>query len=154
RLESAKASLDAANEQLAKSKLTDEEQGAAARLLEAETSVDAVERQTKENDEKFNFIKGRLAGLEGLHGRRAALAARVDVLERLVERETLERDAVDRLYELFEESRDRRLGTLIEPVHDRVLGWMRVLGVDGYREVKFGDSFLPDKLVRSDEAEF
>src|SRR6202011_3555491 len=87
--------------------------------------------------------------------RRASVAARVDELTRLTERESLEKDAVDRLYELFEECREKQLGTLMGPIHDRVLNWMRVLDIGDYREVRFGDTFLPDKLVRRDgTAEF
>src|SRR5262249_20314478 len=92
---------------------------------------------------------------EGLHAQRSLLAARVDELTRLTERESRERDAVDRLYALFEECREKQLGTLLGPVHDRVLGWMRVLDIGDYHEVRFNDAFLPDKLMTRDgTAEF
>ncbi len=62
---------------------------------------------------------------------------------------------MDRLYELFEECREKQLGTLLCPIHDRVLGWMRVLDLGDYKEMRFGDTFLPEKLVRRDgTAEF
>jgi uncharacterized protein YhaN len=41
------------------------------------------------------------------------------------------------------------------PIHDRVLNWMRVLDIGDYKELRFGDTFLPDKLVKRDgTAEF
>jgi len=41
------------------------------------------------------------------------------------------------------------------PIHDRVLGWMRVLDIGDYKEVRFNDAFLPDKLMSRDgTAEF
>jgi uncharacterized protein YhaN len=73
----------------------------------------------------------------------------------VTERESLERDAVDRLYALFEECREKQLGALLGPIHDRVLGWMRVLDIGDYKEVRFNDAFLPDKLMSRDgTAEF
>ena len=69
---------------------------------------------------------------------------------RLTERESLEKDAVDRLYALFEECREKQLGTLMGPIHDRVLNWMRVLDIGDYKEVRFNDAFLPDKLMSRD----
>ena len=120
------------------------------RLATCTEAVNALEKQIRENDEKYNRIKGRLEGSEGLHAQRTALAARVDELTRLTKRESLEKDAVDRLYELFEECREKQLGTLMGPIHDRVLNWMRVLDIGDYKEVRFSDSFLPDKLVRRD----
>ena len=62
---------------------------------------------------------------------------------------------MDRLHELFEECREKQLGTLMGPIQDRVLNWMRVLDIGDYKEVRFSDAFLPDKLVRRDgTAEF
>ena len=117
--------------------------------------MSALEKQIRENEEKYNRTKGRLEESEGLHSRRAALAARVDELGRITNGETLERDAIDRLYELFEECRDKQLGTLMGPIHDRVLNWMRVLDIGDYSEMRFNEAFLPDKLVRRDgTAEF
>ncbi len=57
---------------------------------------------------------------------------------------------MDRLYELFEECREKQLDTLMGPIQDRVLNWMRVLDIGDYKEVRFSDAFLPDKLVRRD----
>jgi DNA repair exonuclease SbcCD ATPase subunit len=155
RLEQAKESLATAEDELKRSELTVEELTIDERLATSREAVNALVKQVRENEEKFNRIKGRLESSEGLHAQRTVLGARVDELTRLVEREILEKDAVDRLYELFEECREKQLGTLMGPIHDRVLNWMRVLDIGDYKEVRFSDSFLPDKLVRRDgTAEF
>lgn len=150
RIAKAKSDLEAAKTRMQESELTAEERTIEGRLAEAKEAVDALDRQLREVEEKYNTIKGRLEASEGLHARRAALSARVDELTRLTQAESLERDAVDRLYELFEECREKQLGTLMEPIHDRVLNWMRVLDIGDYKEVRFTDAFLPERLVRRD----
>jgi predicted nucleic acid-binding Zn-ribbon protein len=155
RVAGANSGLEAAQSHLQQSELTTEESSIDERLAACQEAVNALEKQIRENDEKYNRIKGRLEGSEGMHAQRALLAARVDELTRLTERESLEKDAVDRLYEVFEECREKQLGTLMGPIHDRVLNWMRLLDIGEYNEVRFSDTFLPDKLVRRDgTAEF
>ncbi|MGO9597768.1 MAG: AAA family ATPase [Isosphaeraceae bacterium] len=155
RVDRAQRSLATAGDELNRSELTIEESTVDERLTTCNEAVKALEKQIRENDERYNRNKGRLEGSEGLHAERASLGARVDELTRLTQRESLEKDAVDRLYELFEECREKQLGTLLGPIHDRVLNWMRVLDIGDYKEVRFSDSFLPDKLVRRDgTAEF
>ena len=155
RVESAGRALEEAGTRLAQSELTEAERTIDFRLNAAEEAVQAVDRQIRENSENLSRIKGRMEGSEGLHSQRAALAARVDELTRATERELLEKDAVDRLYGLFEECRERQLGTLMGPIHDRVLNWMRILDIGDYKAIRFNDAFLPESLVRRDEtAEF
>jgi DNA repair exonuclease SbcCD ATPase subunit len=155
RIDHAKKSLATAEEELKRSELTVEESTIDERLATCREAANALEQQVRETEEKYNRFKGRLEGSEGLHAQRTALGARVDELTRQVEMESLEKDAVDRLYELFEECREKQLGTLMGPIHGRVLSWMRALDIGDYKEVRFGDSFLPDKLVRRDgTAEF
>lgn len=62
-------------------------------------------------------------------------------------REKLESDAFDRLYVLFEECRDKQLGTVMGPITDRVVRWMRLLRIGGYQAIRFNDHFLPEKLL-------
>jgi predicted nucleic acid-binding Zn-ribbon protein len=150
RVDRARHNLEAARVELKHSELTVEESSIDERLTSSGEAVKAIEKQIRENEEKYNRIKGRLEGSEGLHAERARLGARVDELTRLTKRETLEKDAVDRLYELFEECREKQLGTWMGPIQDRVLTWMRVLDIGDYKEVRFSDAFLPDKLVRRD----
>jgi DNA repair exonuclease SbcCD ATPase subunit len=155
RLDQVKKSLATTEDELKRSELTVEESTIDERLSTCREAVNALEKQVRENDEKYNRIKGRLEGSEGLHAERTALGARVDELTRLVERESRDKDAIDRLYELFEQCREKQLGTLMGPIHDRVLNWMRVLEIGDYKEVRFSDSFLPEKLIRRDgTAEF
>lgn len=150
RVQDANRALEGARIQLKETELTDDERTIDERLNAAEEAVRALERQDRENAEKYNRNKGRLEESEGLHARRSSVGARVDELTRLTERETLEKDAVDRLYALFEECREKQLGTLMGPIRDRVLNWMRVLDIGNYGEVRFNDAFLPDKLMSRD----
>jgi DNA repair exonuclease SbcCD ATPase subunit len=155
RVAHAESALIAAAEQLRQAELTAEEKTIDDRLAMCRATVRALELQLRDTEEKFNRMKGRLEGSEGMHARRRSLAARVEELSRLRDRETLEKDAIDRLYELFEECRDKQLGMLMSPVQDRVLNWMRVLDIGDYNELRFSDAFLPEKLVRRDgTAEF
>ena len=115
----------------------------------------ALDQQKRDFTNKYYEIKGQLKASEGLHAQRSSIAARVEELTRLSARECLEKDSVDRLYALFEECRERQLGTLMTPIHDRVLAWMRALDIGDYKEVRFNDAFLPDKLTTRDgTAEF
>lgn len=152
RLRTAEREVQETRAQLALTELTEEERTIDERLEAAEQAVKALEEQSRENTRKYDVIKGRLLESEGLHSVRSACAARVDELERLTQLETLEKDAVDRLYALFEECREKQLGALMGPIHDRVLNWMRVLGIGDYREMRFNDAFLPDKLMTRDGA--
>lgn len=155
RVETAKRDITSLEDELRSTELTSEESTVVERVTACKEGISALERQARENEEKYNRIKGRLEGSEGLHAQRALSAARVDELTRVTSRETLERDATDRLYELFEECREKQLGTLMGPIHDRILNWMRVLDIGDYKEIRFGDTFLPDKLVKRDgTAEF
>jgi hypothetical protein len=153
--EEAGRALEVAQDVLAQAALTPEELTIDDRLQACDEAVNALERQVRDNKRGSDELRVRLELSEGLHSRRAALAARVDELVRLTDADTLERDATDRLHELFEECRDKQIGTLMRPIHDRVLGWMRVLRIGDYKQLRFNDAFLPDKLVRDDgTAEF
>jgi DNA repair exonuclease SbcCD ATPase subunit len=155
RLAGAKQDEASALEKLRQTELTAEEATIDQRLVDRKADVEALEEQIRVTEEKYNQNKGRIESSENLHAERASLAARVEELTRLTQQEDLERVAVDRLYELFEECREKQLGALMTPIHDRVLNWMRVLEIGDYKEVRFDDNFLPDKLVRRDgTAEF
>jgi hypothetical protein len=155
RVQQAERALEASQAQLLDTELTSDERTIDERLKEAQEAAGALQSQIGENTRKHDVIKGRLLESEGLHAQRASLAARVDELTRITAREMLERDAVDRLYALFEDCREKQLGTLMGPIHDRVLGWMRVLDIGDYQQVRFSDAFLPEKLLTRDgTAEF
>lgn len=150
RVATAERGLQEAEKSLTESALTSEELTIDERVSVGEESVRALERQIVETDEKYNRIRGRLEGVEGLHKERSELAAKAELFSQLTTAETLEKEAIDRLYELFEESRDKQLGTLMAPVEQRVLNWMRALDLGDYRELRFSDAFLPEQLIRRD----
>ena len=155
RVKQANEALKSAKLRLQETELTAEESTIGERLNAAEVAVKALETQISENTRRLDVIKGRLLESEGLHAQRSLLAARVDQLTQITRQESLEKVAVDRLYELFEECKEKQLGALMGPIHNRVLGWMRVLDIGDYKEMRFNDAFLPDKLVTRDEtAEF
>lgn len=155
RVQDAKGALEKAQSLLEQTELTNEERTIDERLEGMDNAVGALRLQIDDNTKKYHEIKGLLKASEGLHARRASLAARVDELTRMTEHEALEKDAVDRLYALFEECREKQLGSVLRPIQDRVLGWMRVLDIGNYKELRFNDAFLPDQLLTSDgTAEF
>jgi DNA repair exonuclease SbcCD ATPase subunit len=155
RLAAAQRAVEQSAQRLQETELSAEEATIDERLDACRQGVAALQDQIREVDANLNRIKGRLEASEGLHTERAQAAARVEELARAIEAESLERDAVDRLYELFEECREKQLGALTSPIQERVLGWMRVLDLGDYRELRFSDAFLPEKLVRRDgTAEF
>lgn len=155
RLTMAGDAVERLRQQLKDTELTAAESTISERLEAAEAAVRALQSQIVANARQYDFIRGRLHESEGLHARRSSLAARVDELTRLIEHETLERNAIDRLYELFEECREKQLGAVMAPIHDRVVRWMRLLDIGDYKELRFDDTFLPEKLVNRDgTAEF
>jgi hypothetical protein len=152
---SAAETLQAARIEFEAAKLTPSEETIKDRLSVGKDAVTAVESELKEADKEFHNIAGVLSQTEGLHARRAALASQVEELTRLTDRETLECDATDRLRCLFEESRDKQLGSVLSPIHDRVLRWMKLLRISGYQSMRFNENFLPESLVpHHGEAEF
>lgn len=152
RVEDANRGLTETESHLKQTELTKEELTIGDRLEAAQQAVAALEKQIGENTKQYHEIKGRLIESEGLHSQRSSLAARVEELTQLKEQESLDKDAVDRLYTLFEECREKQLGTLMRPIQDRVLGWMRLLDIGDYREMRFNDTFLPEKLMTHDGA--
>ena len=43
--------------------------------------------------------------------------------------------------------RERQVERTMGPVTRRVLAWARRLGLDQYEEVRYGDHFMPERLV-------
>jgi len=149
----ANAALAEANAELAAAELSDSERTIKDRLASAKETVAALETQLKEADKEYHGIEGKLSGSEGLHSKRAAAAAQVAELTRQTDREMLESEGFDRLRVLFEESRDKQLGAVLGPIHDRVLRWMKLLRIGGYQSMRFNDHFLPESLI-APNAEF
>jgi hypothetical protein len=138
-----------AREQLLAARLNEGEETIRERLDSAKEALQAIQFQLTEAEREFNKLEGELSTSEGLHQKRAAAAARVDQLSQSTQRELLEAEAYDRLYGLFEECRDKQLGAVLGPIHDRVVRWMKLLRIGGYETIRFNDQFLPEKLVAS-----
>ena len=148
----ASESLDRARAELEAAKLSESEMTIRERLDATNDGLKALEKQLSVTDKELHEIKGAMSQTEGLHQRRAAAATRVEELTRQTERETLESEAYDRLYALFEDCREKQLGFLMDPIHDRVLRWMRLLRIGDYQSIRFNDQFLPDSLIAGDGA--
>ncbi len=137
---------------LEEAKLSEGEETIRERLDAAAEGLRALNTQLTKAEEEFNQIKGAMSLTEGLHQKRAAAATRVEELVYQTEREALESEAYDRLYALFEECREKQLGTLMGPIHDRILRWMRLLRIGDFQSIRFNDHLLPEKLVAGDGA--
>jgi predicted nucleic acid-binding Zn-ribbon protein len=148
----AEKSLAGAQRELESARLTDSEQSVNDRLGAANDGLRALQNRLTAVEKEFHEIKGAMSQTEGLHQKRAAAAARVEELKRQTERDRLQSESFDRLYALFEECREKQLGTVLGPIHDRVLRWMRLLRIGGYDSIRFNDQFLPDKLIAGDGA--
>ena len=151
-IENAEAVLSKAREELDSSRLSEGEQTVRERLDAAGEGWRALDGRRSAVERELHELRGALSQSEGLHQKRAAAAARVEEFARKTEREIQESDAVDRLYALFEECREKQLGAVMGPIHDRVLRWMRLLRIGGYHRIDFNDQFLPEKLIAGDGA--
>ena len=148
----AEKALAIAHGELEEAKLSEGEETIRERLEAAGEGLRVLKKQLTEAENELNQIKGAMSQTEGLHQKRAAAAARVEELVHQTERETLESEAYDRLYALFEECREKQLGSVMGPIHDRILRWMRLLRIGDFQSIRFNDHLLPEKLVAGDGA--
>jgi len=149
-IDKADETLREARKALESAKLTEGEETIRERLNVADEGLRALNLRISETDNSFHQIKGALRLTEGLHQKRAALAARVEELTHQTERQVLEAEAFDRLVALFEECREKQLNAVMAPIHDRVMRWMRLVRIGGYQSIRFTDQFLPEALVSRD----
>ena len=134
--------------------LTEEEKTIEDRLADSEASLRSREGRLRQAEDDSHRLRGRLEGSEGLHIKRSDAAAALREVERQLDREKLEADAHGRLRDLFEQCRDRQVQQVTGPIAKRVLDWARHLGLDDFREVRFGERFLPDGVIlRENEQE-
>ncbi len=141
-----------ARKDLESAKLSESEETIRERRDAANDGLRAVQGQLTTAEKELHHIEGALRLSEGLHPRRAAASARVEELIRQTEREALESQGYDRLFALFEECREKQFGTVLAPIHDRVVRWMRLLRIGGYQSIRFNDQLLPEKLIAGDGA--
>lgn len=147
-IQEAETAVTEARKQLESMKLSEGEESIQERLDTAKEAWRVIDKLLSQVEKEFHQIEGELRGSEGFHPKRAAATARVEELTRQTERETLESEAYDRLYALFEECREKRLESVMGPIQGRVLRWMRLLRIGG--SIHFNDQFLPDKLTVRD----
>jgi hypothetical protein len=143
----AEEAIGQAREALEAVKLSASEETIRDRLGAAKEGLTAIESRLSETEREFHQIEGVLRQSEGLHQKRAAESALVERLTLESERELLESEAYDRLFGLFEECRERQIGAVMLPIHDRVLRWMRLLRIGGYESIRFNDQFLPERFI-------
>ena len=141
----------AAHESLAAAQLSDEELALPGRLADALDALKQRQARLTAVLEELHKLQGSLSQSAGLHQARAEAEAVVDGLRRKTDREILESKAYDRLYELFEECRQKQLTAVAAPVTDRVLRWLRLVGIADYRAIECGDNFLPHALGGRDD---
>jgi hypothetical protein len=151
-IQDAELAFETAREELDSTRLSEGEQTVRERLDAACEGWRALEERRSAVERELHELRGALSQSEGLHQKRAAAAARVEEFTRRTEREILESDAYDRLFALFEECREKQLGAIMGPIHDRVLRWMRLLRIGGYHRIHFNDQFLPERLIAGDGA--
>ena len=147
----AEQGLSNAQTVLSQAQLSDEESALPERLATATDGHKQLQQRLEEVCEELHKLQGALSKSAGLHQARAEAAAVVDGLKRKTDREILESQAYDRLYEIFEECRQKQLSTVAGPVTDRVLRWMRLAGITDYRAIECGDNFLPHTLTGKDD---
>lgn len=146
-IQTAQTKLSDATHTLELASLTESQETVAERLDAAKDKVNNLDSRLRQIEREYDQISGQLRMTVGQHQRRAAAQARVEELELATNRETLESDAYDRLMRLFEECREKQLGAVMGPIHDRVLRWIKLLRIPGYQSIHFNDQFLPDQLV-------
>jgi hypothetical protein len=127
--------------------LSEAEQTIERRHAEAEAALDERGKRLRGLEDKLLELRSVLQGNEGLHLRLAEAESRLQEAEAAFARETLEAEAHKRLRDLFEECRDNQVQQVMGPIAGRVLDWSHQLGLNDYREVAFGDRFLPESIV-------
>jgi DNA repair exonuclease SbcCD ATPase subunit len=142
--------LAAEQEARASAALTEEEQVAGERLDAAVAEEKNLADQIGQCHRDLADLRGKLSMTVGLHQRRAEAEARVEILKQRIDHERLEADAYQRLFELFDECRDRQVATVLEPITRRVCRWMKLAGIGGYGDIAYSDSFLPTRLLGRD----
>jgi DNA repair exonuclease SbcCD ATPase subunit len=142
--QAAEVAVGAAKQTLAAAALTPEEQTIGERCENSKNALQQREDRLRKLDEELIRLRGKLEGSEGLHTRRTDAALALQAATTQLERETREATAHKHLRELFDQCREYQVQRVVGPISDRVLEWARHLGLNDYREVRFGDQFLPE----------
>lgn len=143
--------LRATRQRLVETELTQAELWIEQRYRDAEGALRTREERLQNLRDEMNRHRGRLEGSEGLHTRLADAEAAVLEAEESLAREKLEADAHKRLRDLFEDCRDSQVQLVMGPLAGRVLRWSQAIGLSEYREVRFGDRFLPEGVLLNND---
>jgi DNA repair protein SbcC/Rad50 len=147
--QAAEDALAKAREILAAAALTPQEQTIDERCERSQGALRQREERLRKLDDELHRLRGKLESSEGLHTRRTDAALALQDVTIQLERETLEATAHKHLRELFDQCREYQVQSVVGPISDRVLEWARHLGLNDYREVRFGDQFLPEGFFPS-----
>jgi len=147
-VENAKTNKTEAEKNLADSLLTDEEKTVDERCQLARTALHQRQDRLRQMEQQLTDLSIILKGNEALHANLANAEAAVQQADSALDREKLEAQAHRRLSDLFESCRESRVQRVIGPVAGRVLEWAKRIGLNDYHEVRFGDKFLPEGIVR------
>ena len=139
--------LAQAEQALAASRLTADEQNIDQRFAEAKAADGERHRRLRELEDELLGLRRELQGNEGLHPRLMDAEALLTEVEGKLAREKLEADAHKCLRDLFSECRENQVQQVMGPLANRVLEWSHRIGLRDYREVRFGDNFLPQGAV-------
>jgi hypothetical protein len=142
--QAAEVAVGAAKERLAAAALTPEEQTIDERCDRAKNALQQRKERLRKLDDELIRLRGKLEGSEGLHTRRTDAALALEAATTQLERETLEATAHKHLRDLFDQCKEHQVHRVVGPISERVLNWARHLGLTDYREVRFGDQFLPE----------
>lgn len=146
RLIRAQDNISQAEAAVAESRLTESEQTIDQRLQGARTALQERARRLRDLERQLNVLEGQLQGNEGLHTELANAEAAVQEAERKLSQMRLEADAHKQLQTLFDECRDKQVQQVIGPITGRIHDWCSKIGLTDWRELVFGDSFLPERI--------
>ena len=146
RLERAQSAHDQAIRLVAEHELTEAEKTIDERCLAAEKTVNLRNERLREANEQQNNLRVEVGDHHGLHAALADVEAAQNALEAQLAAEELEANAHRLLDDLFRQARKNQVENVMGPVAQRVEDWVRIAGLDGIAEVRFGDNFLPDGL--------
>jgi hypothetical protein len=145
-VDSARSFLASTQERLAGAALTEEELSIEQSYGDAKSAWELRQERLRKCEDDRLTLRGQLQSSEGLHTRRADAEAALGESVQKLERERLEADAHEHLRQLFDQCREQQVQHVVGPIGRKVLDWAQHVGLQ-YREMCFGEGFLPDGFV-------
>ncbi|MDD5509759.1 MAG: AAA family ATPase [Dehalococcoidales bacterium] len=146
-LEKAKERKIEAEKEVSDTTLTEAEITVDERLQAATSALENRQKRLVTAQRTFEGYRGELKATEGLHAEIAEAERALEEVTARLEEATLEAEAHKHLRQLFDHARDSQVVSKTDPIRERVLGWIRGLGIDDYRDVAFEQSYFPTGLV-------